>query len=115
MALMVASVPELTIRTMSMEGTMSTTFRAISTSSLRRNAVGSPVHGRGLHRSDDLRVGVSDNHRTPGAHIVDVLIAIGIDQTAPCGRHGKMGLTPTARPDRTGLFTPPGIQRHASS
>ncbi|MNN47383.1 hypothetical protein D3C81_1618010 [compost metagenome] len=42
--------------------------------------------GRGLlHRAHHLGVGVADDHRAPGADVVDIALAIGIPHISPFG------------------------------
>ncbi len=68
-ALMVASVPELTKRTSSMDGMSSMTRRASRVS----NSVGAPKlkpsAATSLHGFDHPRVRVAQDHRTPGADV----------------------------------------------
>ena len=59
-ALIDASVPELTRRTISIDGTASTISAASSTSRLGRRAEGRPAIGRVVHRRERLRVGVAE-------------------------------------------------------
>ena len=79
-ALMVASVPELTIRSRSTGATRS----MISAASSVSDGVGAPkrqpVGGDPLHRLDDGRVGVAEDHRPPRADQVDVAVAVGVGQ-----------------------------------
>ena len=78
-ALMVASVPELTSRTISIEGNISRTVSASSISC----SVGAPKlvprrHGL-VQRVQNRGMAVAENERSPGADVVDVLVAIGIE------------------------------------
>ena len=43
--------------------------------------------GRGLHRGDDLGVGVAQQQRTPRAHQVDVATAVGVVQPRAVAAH----------------------------
>ncbi len=71
-------------------------------------------HGR-LHRRLHLRVGVADQHRTPGADQVDVLVAVDVGEPRSRADRMKRGVPPTASNARTGEFTPPGITARARS
>ena len=85
MALIVASVPELTSRTFSTEGTAA----MISSASSFSASVGAPklvprrtAASSGRH---DRRMGVAEDHRSPGADVIEVAIAVDIDQVGPFG------------------------------
>ena len=84
-ALITASVPELTRRTCSSEGSAEVSSSAISSSS----AVGAPkVRPRAavaVHRGEHAGIRVPEDERTPGAHVVDVLAPVLVDEarTAP--------------------------------
>ncbi len=41
------------------------------------------------NRGDDFRVGMTANHRTPGAHIVDIALTIDVDQVSALGTIDK--------------------------
>ena len=72
-------------------------------------AKGEAVEQRLLYRFDDGRVAVAEDHRPPGADVVDVLLAVGVPEVGPSARRMKRGVPPTARKARTGEFTPPGM------
>ena len=78
-ALMVASVPELTRRTISMEGTHSRISSASSTS----RSVGAPklvpISSTSRKRVDHRRKTVAQDQRPPGTDVVDVFVAIDIE------------------------------------
>ena len=79
MALIVASVPELTSRTFSIDGTASMTRSASSLSA----SVGAPKlvpFRTRLPSARHLRMGVAEDHRAPGSTIVDVAVAVEIEQ-----------------------------------
>ena len=71
MALMVASVPELTKRTSSMAGHEFDDAPRKPGLQFRRGAEAQAVGGDSLHGFDDPRVRVAQDHRTPGADEVD--------------------------------------------
>ena len=48
-----------------------------------RRAVGQPGPGRVDHRLAHLRMAVAEDHRAPGADIVDVAVAVDIEQVRP--------------------------------
>ena len=77
MALMVASVPELTKRTSSIDGMSSVTRRASSRLELGGRAEATSRPRRRVDRRDDLRVRVAEDHRPPGADVVDEAAAVG--------------------------------------
>jgi hypothetical protein len=81
-ALMVASVPELTKRTNSIDGMSSITRRA-SGLELGGRAEGEAVGRDALHRRDDLAGARGRDHRTPGADVVDEAAAVGGRRVAP--------------------------------
>ena len=62
---MVASVPELTKRTSSIEGTSSVTRRASCVSSSVGAPNDRPSRRDALHRGDHLRMRVAEDHRAP--------------------------------------------------
>jgi hypothetical protein len=76
MALMVASVPELTKRTSSIDGMISQTRLASSVSIAVGAPKDRPSSAAAAHRLDDLRMGVAEDHRAPGADVVDVAAAV---------------------------------------
>ena len=76
---MVASVPELTKRTISMLGTNSVTSLASSTSCGQGAPKLVPLAAVSCKRLDHARVGVAQNQRSPGQHVVDVAIVVHID------------------------------------
>ena len=61
----------------------------------------SPLRGC-LHRADDLRVSMPKNCRAPGAHIIDVFIAIDVPNSCPLCAIDKKRLPahPAKCPDR---------------
>ena len=88
-ALMVASVPELTRRTISMEGNISRTVSASSISC----SVGAPKLVPRVHawfRASRIdRVAVAEDERTPGADVVDVFVAVGIEDVGAFAAHDE--------------------------
>ena len=80
MADMVASVPELTSRTISIEGTASRMASASSTSC----GVGAPklvpMASAFSMRRENLRMAVPQQQRSPGADVIDVLVAVDVEK-----------------------------------
>ena len=112
---MAASVPELTNRIRSIEGISFATRSASRVSS----SVGAPklvpcAAAAGERFPQALRR-VSVDERPPGHHVVDVGIAVDVDECAPCARATNTGVPPTALNARTGLSTPPGRIRDAAA
>jgi hypothetical protein len=112
---MVASVPELHMRTFSTDGTHSQMVRAISTS----KGFGMPKE---IPLLRDLVDGVGDGHRgvaedvrAPRADVVDVGLAVDVLDPAAMARRTKNGSPPTLRKARTGEFTPPGMYSLATA
>ncbi len=79
-ALMVASVPELTSRSRSTGGDAADDLGGQLGLRRRRRAERQAVGGGPLHGLDDGRVGVAEDHRPPRAHQVDVAVAVGVGQ-----------------------------------
>ena len=84
-ALMVASVPEETKRTFSIEGTRRTTRSASSTSAAQGAPYEVPRAAACAHRLDHRRVRVPEDHRAPGADVVDVRAAVGVPEPRALG------------------------------
>ena len=76
-------------------------------------AVGGAAERRLAHGLDDLGVGVAQDHGPPGAHVVDVALAVGVHDPRALGAAMKSGVPPTALKARTGELTPPGMTRRA--
>ena len=93
-----ASVPLLTRRTCSTGATRSTMASASSTSWGPGAPEGRTAGGLRLDRCHDLGMGVTQDHRSPGAHEVDVLAPVGVDDVgalagdheARCATHGAV-------------------------
>ena len=83
MALIVASVPLETNRTISTDGTASTTSSASSRFELARRAVARPVADRRDRRLDDRGVAVAEDHRPPRADEVEVAVAVEVEEVRP--------------------------------
>src|SRR5262249_31542396 len=66
---------------------------------LGRRAVRGAVLGRLADRRDDLGRAVAENQRTPGEHVVDVLVAVGVPD-ARAARPGEEAGLPAARLER---------------
>ena len=114
-ALIVASVPELTMRRRSMDGTSALIFLAMRVSSTQGAPKLSPSLRGAYHGVEHVGVTVTENHRSPGADVVDQFAAVlGLDP-APLARLKKTGSPPTPAKARTGEFTPPAICARASS
>ena len=108
MADMVASVPELTKRTFCMCG------KAEMTSSARSASAGVDAPKLVPLRAAAIRAsmtggGVPEDERSPGADVVDILVAIRIPDVGALAAHDEQGFASTARKARTGELTPPGI------
>ena len=66
--------------------------------------------------SSTAGMAVAEDHRPPGADVVDVALAFGVDRSRRRrARAMKRGVPPTARNARTGELTPPGMTRWARS
>jgi hypothetical protein len=76
MALMAASVPELTRRTMSMDGTSAGWLRPVRLRARSGAPNEKPSSTALLHRLDHDRVAMAQDHRAPGADVVDVALAL---------------------------------------
>ena len=74
-----ASVPELTSRTISIDGTACTIISASSISPAVGAPNEKPARGGLLHRLDDVTVPVPEDHRPPGADTVDVLEIVDVE------------------------------------
>ena len=102
MALIVASVPELTRRTFSIDGTAAVINSANSVSA----SVGAPklVPRRAARpmAAVTVRVGVPEDHRPPGADVIEVAIAVDIDEVGPFGMidEDRLAPHPAERPGR---------------
>ena len=79
-ALIVASVPELTKRTSSRLGIASRISRASSSSSGLGAPKLVPACGGRVERSDDPWMRVPEDQRPPGEDVVDVAVAVDVDQ-----------------------------------
>ena len=113
MALIVASVPELVILTISTEGTAHE-VRELDFE-LRRGAEGRTFPRRGLYGLDDLGIRMAEDEGTVAHHVVDIGLPSTSKMRDPSPRSMNSGSPPTGRNARTGLFTPPGISPIARS
>ncbi len=52
---------------------------------LGRGAEGEALLDALLHGRDDLRMGVAEDHGAPGADVVDIALAVGVDRVGPGG------------------------------
>ncbi len=93
---MVASVPELTKRTNSIDGTSSTTLRANAVSSSVGAPKLNPSAAAALHGRDHLRVGVPQNHGTPGTDVIDEAASVRRSDMSPRSLFEKNRLTADA-------------------
>ena len=102
MALMVASVPELTRRTISMEGTASADGLGQLDFALGGRAEAGAACQRLLDRRDDLGMAVAQEQRPPGADVVDVLVAVGVPDVRALAAHdeGRRAAHAAERPHR---------------
>ena len=105
---MVASVPELTMRTSSIDGTSSMILRATIVSISVGRAEGQAVLGGLLHRADHRRIGVAEDHRAPGAHVVDELAAVGRPDPRALGAREEDRLAAHAAESAHGRVDPAG-------
>ena len=116
MADMVASVPELHIRTFSTLGTQEQIIFASVTSSGFGNAETGAVRRRRLHRGNDLRMAHGQESRAPmSLRSRCIRFRPRPTHARPAARSTKNGCPPTARNARTGEFTPPGMYLSASA
>ena len=76
---------------------------------LRRGAEGRTFPGRGLYGLDDLGVRMPEDEGTVAHHVVDIRVAVHVEDARTSPRSTNKGSPPTGRNARTGLFTPPGI------
>ena len=91
-----------------------------------RRAVTQTPCGSRLHRLDDIGVSVTENHRSPGTHVVDVTLAVRAVQKRALGMIDKhrgsangleranRGIHP-ARYHRAGAFKKKIVVAHANS
>ena len=79
---MTASVPELTRRTCSTDGRLRVMSSAISSSSSVGAPKDRPLAAAAHDRREHLGMRVAEDHRSPGAHVVDVTVAVHVDE--PC-------------------------------
>ena len=79
-ALITASVPELTRRTCSIDGQAARDELRHLQLELGRRAEGKPARGRRGDRREHLRVGVAEDGRAPRADVVDVAVAVDVDE-----------------------------------
>jgi hypothetical protein len=83
MADMVASVPEFTRRTISMDGTASQMASASSISCAGGRAEAGADGERAFERLENRRVAMAQQQRAPGADVIDVLVAIDVEDVGP--------------------------------
>jgi hypothetical protein len=94
---MVASVPEFTSRTISMEGTASRMASASSTSCFGGRAETGADGERALERLEDRRMAMAQQQRSPGADVIDVALPSTSKMCDPSPRAMNTGLPPTLR------------------
>jgi hypothetical protein len=97
MALIVASVPELTRRTISSERQHFAQQFGHLDLAFGRRTEGQSLQRRLLHRGDHFRMRVAEDQRPPGADIVDVALAVGVGDA----RAGTGGEEARRTADRT--------------
>ena len=61
------------------------------------------------HGIQYLRVAVAEDHRAPGADVVDVALVVLVDDIGASACLRNSGVPPTLRKARTGELTPPGM------
>ena len=108
----VASVPDETSRTWS-TGVRADDLLAELDLRQRRGPERRTGRDGALDGVDDLRVGVAEDHRAPGADQVDVVVAVDVGEVGALPLAMNRGVPPTARKARTGLLTPPGVTSSA--
>ena len=75
----------------------------------RRRRAEAQALGRGLlHGLDDLRVGVAADHRAPGAHVVDVALAVDVEHVGAFGVLEEDRLAAHGRKGANGRVDPAG-------
>ena len=67
----------------------------------RRTVAEAPVHG-GMYRAQHLGMGVAENHRTPGADVIDIGATSGVVDVGACRARNEQRIAadPTERSDR---------------
>ena len=105
-----ASVPELTSRTFSIDGTADDQLGQFVLGFGRRHSWCRRRPIMPLSRPDAH----AENHRPPGTDVVDVAVAVDVVKYAPSARSMNSGSPPTAPNARAGLLTPPGISTAGS-
>jgi hypothetical protein len=103
MALIAASVPEEDERTISTDGTASTSSAANSTSASVRSAEGRPAPSSLGDRSERLLVGVTEDERPPAHHPVEIAVPVDVLDRRAAAAADEDGLVETDRshcPDR---------------
>ena len=88
-ALIVASVPELTMRTISTEGTASMTISGQLDFEVGRSAETGAPFEHIPDRLDDRRMPVPQYHRPPRADVIDVGVSVGVEDPAALGAVDK--------------------------
>jgi hypothetical protein len=88
------------------------TWRRISSASSISRSVGAPerealVHGA-VHPPPRPPDAVAEDHRPPRADVVDVALALGIEQVRPFGAGDEARRAADGAERRTGELTPPG-------
>ncbi len=82
---MVASVPELTMRTSSIDGISFADAAREPGLDLRRRAERQAERGALLHGAHDRLVGVPEDHRAPRADVVDIAAAVVAEHVRAAG------------------------------
>ena len=82
-ALITASVPELTSRTFSTDGTAATIFSRQPHFGFRARAERRAPRGGVRDGLDDARRRMAEDQRPPGHHMVDVAVAVHVEDVRP--------------------------------
>ncbi len=113
MAVIVASVPEEVMRSISTLGTRRTTSAASATSPGGRRAEARAARGGLLDRGEDLRVRVPVDQRPPRADVVHEAVAVDVDQFGALAALDEDRLAPDRAHRAHGRVDPPGSSSSA--
>ena len=108
-ALIVASVPDDTRRTISIDGTRSQMqLGQLDLGSVRRAEAGAACAAAASTASTHARVGVAEDQRPPRADVVEVAVAVDVVEVGALAPLKKSGVPPTPPKARTGRVHPAG-------
>ena len=103
------------MRTISMDGTASMISSANARLRFRRGAERGAAADGLFDGLDNARMGVAENERSPGADVIEILVAVDVVEIRPFAAGDEERLTADAPKARAGLLTPPGMTRLARS